>query len=85
MNYITLKKHLEFFCTQELHLQQIANSLATSGKHDLWLSCINHQFDCVNLHEPLIALAEQICTPHETEQLYRISVHHTQKIIKNQK
>ncbi len=86
--YEHLKNQLEFFCNQELHIQQVANRIADRAdpsQRALWIACINHQRDCFNHHAPLIQFAEQTLDPIFSERLFQISYNHSLKISNTQK
>ncbi len=74
-DYSVLKSQLEFFCEQELRIQQTANLLASSASnHRLWLACIDHQLDCFNHHEQIIEFTTLTLPSIYVDQLYHLSV-----------
>jgi hypothetical protein len=88
--YEQAKKQLQFFCNQELQIQQVANRLAERSdpsQHNTWLACINHQRDCFNQHEHIIesAVWSTFAPSRLTQKLFMISYNHSQYIINNQK
>jgi hypothetical protein len=90
--YEQAKKQLQFFCNQELQIQQVANRLAERSdpsQHNTWLSCINQQRDCFNQHEQIIESAVwstfELLPSRLTPKLFMIRYNHSQYIINNQK
>ncbi len=83
--YFVLLSQLEFYCEQELRIQQTSNLLASAAtNHRLWIACINHQLDCFNHHEQIIDFATLTLPSVYVDQLYQVSVKHTARIIENQ-